>query len=351
MRKEYSILVIISALFTSTAVGYVLTRPDGGDAFANQQATLGRFSGTLGQGQETSLPLPDGLFQLAPDMTVSAVPDQAGGVLYYHANNGFVSHVDVSSRKNTLVSQTTLPGLRSVAWSPDRRQVVTSFFGQEGPLFQYFDYDTRAHGTLPASVTDVVFSPNGRLLVQVRQSSDQRDVVISAFDGSNPTTLLKTRFPNLRIAWPQEHLLALTTTDDAGASSLYLLTDNGELTKVVDSETSLKSTWSPDGSKLLYSTQESGLVVYDPTAQTYQAQTVRAPSNACAWTPDHASYICAVAEEGELNITQVAFDGVEPKALAAGFIVAPEQLFVTSDGAFLVVVSQNDHSLYALKLK
>ncbi len=350
MKKEYSILIGISALFASTLVGYAFTRPSGDTNIPDgQQAMLGRFTGDLSQGQETSLPLPDGLFQATPDATLAATTDAAGNILYYHASNGFVSHLEIGSRKDTLVSQVPLPGLHDVVWSPDRQRVVTSYFVQQGMQYQYFDYSTHTHGQLPDGVTDAVFSPDSNLLAEVRQIGDESDVAISALDGTPGRVILKTHLPRIHIAWPQAHLLTVTTTDDAGAGTLYLLTDTGELTKIVSGESNLSTTWSPDGTRVLYSTTESGLMLYDVSTSTYQPQQVTTDASVCAWMPAQPDYLCSVADAGTTMIKRVA-PGNAPQTILAGVIISPERVMVTSDSAFVVLVSKSDRSLYALKI-
>jgi hypothetical protein len=354
MRKEFTLLIILSALLGSTLTGYFLTRPNVNqtDILSRQGAMLGRFTGNLNQGESTTLPIPDGLFQITDDITLSPVTELVGdGLLYYHADNGFVSRVDIGSRQSTLISQTALPGLRNVIWSPNRQRVVTVFSSQHGQVFRYFDYETRVSGDLPLMVVDVVFSPNSQSLAMTKQVGDETDIIITDPDGTNPNTILKTHLPHITLLWPQTHTLAFATKDDAGVASYYLLGDNGDLKKIIDSETGLRYSWSKDGSKFMYSTSESGLNVYDTNSGQYGSQVITATANLCAWYSDNQNIICAVDDQGEIKIQQLRVGDTTPKTIASNLIISPERLFISSDEQFLIILSQSDHSLYAIKLQ
>ena len=354
MRKEHSILITVSALLCAMLIGYFLTRPSNqqDEVLNRQAAALGRFSGTLDQGLATTLPLPDGLFQVATDIVLAPVADPTSSdILYYHADNGFVSRADIASRQSTLISQTALPGLRDVIWSPNRIWVVTTFSGQGGPVFQYFNYQIRIHGTLPASVVGAAFSPDSSLLALAQQIGDQTDIIIAQPDGTDQRTILKTHLAHVTISWPQAHTLALTAKDDIGLASLYLLADNGGLTKIIDSETGLRTNWSPDGSKLLYWTAEGGLMIYDIAINQYHAQALATTADRCAWYANGQSIICAIDDKGETKIQRLNLADNSIQTIVSNVIISPERMFLSSDQNFLIILSGNDHTLYALKLQ
>jgi hypothetical protein len=353
MRKEYSALIILTALLGSALVGFYLTQPQGDNGvLIGQQAVLGRFTGNLDQTQSTMLPLPDGLFQISTDRVIAPAADPIipDGILYYHADNGFVSRADISSRENTFISETSLPGLRNVIWSPDRRQVITVFPGGNGQTFQYFDYQSRSHRELPSSVVDAVFSPDGAMLALAQQSTAGTEIVIGNSDGTNPSVLLKTRLPHIVLYWPQPHLLSFSSTDDNGLASAYLLSDTGELTRVVDSETGLRVNWSPDGSVLLYSTSQEGLVSYKPgTAASFQYGSSYT-AKLCGWYSDNQNLACAQEESGELKINKLKLGLASSETIASNLIISPDRLFLTPDEQFLILLSASDHTLYGLKI-
>jgi len=285
-------------------------------------------------------------------MVISPVAESIGnGVLYYHANNGFVSRADIASRQSTLVSQATLPGLRDVIWSPDRQWVVTVFSAQHGQSYQYFNYQTHAHGTLPSSVIGATFSPDSSSLAMAEQMGDETDILTGQPDGANAQVILKTHLPHVSISWPQAHTLALTTKDDTGVASMYLLGDDGGLTKIIDSETGLHTVWSPDGSKVLYSTTEEGLMSYAPESNQYASQPIATTADQCVWHADNQSVLCAVDVKGETNIESLRVGDTSAQTIASNLIISPEKLFLSSDEKFMVILSGSDHTLYGLKLQ
>lgn len=349
MRKEFSILIILSALLGSGLTGFFLTRPGGASSvLSNQSAALGRFSGDLSAGQATVPPLPDGLFQISTDLAMAPVAESSGDILYYHADNGFVSRVDIQSRQSTLVSQSALPGLRDVVWSPDHQRVVTIFSSQRGRIFQYYSYQSREHGNLPANTSDAVFSPDSQHLALALTSGDESDIVIANTDGTDQQTLLKTHLPNISIFWQSANQLSFETKDDTGLASFYLLGGDGGLTKVVDGETGLKLAWSPDGAQLLYSTTESGLNIYAVATDSATAQNIQTTADQCAWAG--SNIFCALQDNGNTKIVQFA-PGQPAAAVASDLIISPQKIFLSADNNFLLILSAGDHSLYGLKLK
>jgi len=351
MKKEYTILILVSALFCSILVGYYLTRPVQNQKLVNEQAALGRFTGDLGTAEATTLPVPDGLFQISNDVVLAPVADEAGqGILYYHAENGFVSRADIESRQNTVISNSALPGLRDVIWSPNQNQVVTVFSGQARPIFQYFNYETRDHGSLPASVVSAAFSPDGNQLALIESFGDQNNVIISKTDGTSAQTILKTHLAHISIAWPKTQALALTAKDDVGVATFYLLSLEGGLTKIIDSESGLRTAWSHDGSKLLYSTLEEGLVIYDINTGLYGRLPLDVAADKCSWYADSLSIACAVEEKGEIKLQKLSLSNNSILTIASNLIISPSKLFFSPDQKFLVILSAGDHTLYALKV-
>lgn len=347
MKKEYSILIVLSALMGSAVVGYVLTKPgSGADLTGSQAAALGRFSGNLTGTQETTLPVPDGLFQINKEAAIAPAGEGLDDVIFYHTSNGFVSRVDIPTRKGEILSQTALPGLRDVIWSPNRQKVVTVF---SGPVFQYYNYQTGDNGDLPAGVSDAVFSPDGNSLALVFQTGAGSDIVITNTDGTNPRLVLKTRLPNIKVQWPSPESLSFITKDDTGLASLYLLTPKGDLTKVIDEENGLRAVWSANGRQVLYSTLESGLVIYDTETSSRQRQSLLARADLCVWALVD-DVICALDDKGTTRIEKLNSKDGQVSTLATNLIIYPKQILISSDGQFLVIQSQSDLSLYGLKL-
>ncbi len=355
-QKQLLILIVITASLTSFLAGYLLTQPAGQSADVIQQqrgALIDRFSDI--PGNTTPTPLPPGLLQATAESSLSATnsPD-SNAVLYYHPINGFVSKLDLETRKNTIISTTQLNSLTNVIWSPNKNRVITVSRSSAGPTYKYFDYTTRENGLLGANIKDAVFSPDSQSIALVRSAGGDSNIEITDFKGKNSQTILKTRLTGIRLFWPSNNILSFIANDaNMGTQSLYIVTENGDLSQLLGGEYGLTVHWSPDGSKLLYSVRENEKVVlqlFDVASKQSQILPVQTSATTCAWPLNQHSIICAAETEGETSITQINLTDNSTKILFSNLIISPKDVFMSHLEDFVVITSAGDQSIWELKL-
>lgn len=346
--------MVVATAAASGLTGYLLIRPGVQPLSFGDSGTatiLNRFSGLPGP---TITPLPDGLLQLTTDATLAAANDaESDSVLYYHRSNGFVTKAGLTDHSLETISDTALPRLTDVIWSPDRTQVLSVYFSKNGDVYKYFNYTTRQTITLGGTIAAAAFSPDSSRIAVARVLGDETDIVLSQPDGTIPKTILKTHLSNISLAWPSEHVLSiLVRHDDGSGDDLYTVTDTGELNKVLEGQQNLKIAWSPDGARLLYSVTANGQTTLSLHSDGSDDGSVPIMTTAdlCSWRMDGRSFVCFTDDGETSSIREATVADNSVKTLASKLIASPETVFLSHLEDFLVLVDRTDHSLWAIKL-
>ncbi|MBP9822212.1 MAG: hypothetical protein KBC81_02070 [Candidatus Pacebacteria bacterium] len=355
-KKQLITLIVVASSLTSFLAGYLLTRPSNeiSDAIQQQRGVLiDRFSDM--DTNSTPTPLPPGLLQASTDTALAPTnAHDSNSVIYYHTVNGHVSKIDLETRNSTLISTTQLNNLSRVIWSSDKNRVVTVSRNSSSPAYKYFDYTSKANGSLGINIKDAVFSPDSQNIAIVRSAGGDSTIEIIGFGASYPKTILKTRLNNISLFWPSSSTLAFSANDDgADTQSLYLLNENGELTQLIDGERALSIVWSSDGSRFIYSGRDGDtttLKLFDITSQKSSILPVASTAQNCAWTMDQKSILCAIEFQGETSATKINLSNNSTQTLFSNLIITPKQVFLSNLEDFLVIISAADQSIWELKL-
>ncbi|OGN06435.1 MAG: hypothetical protein A2669_01570 [Candidatus Yanofskybacteria bacterium RIFCSPHIGHO2_01_FULL_48_25b] len=355
MNQKLLILLIVVTAFASFLAGYLLTSKDAGRSALEEQRGLliDRFDGIAGGATPT--PLPAGLLKAADESALgltSALGENA--VLFYHADSGYVSKLDLETRAGTLISKTSLPGLTDILWSPDKNRVITVTQKRTGPAYTFFDYHTREFGDLGRNIGSAVFSPDSRRIALFRTKDSGSEIQISDFNGRNSRTLLKTRLENVRLFWPRENMLAFTASDyDQTSQSFYALSPEGELMELASGAENLSAQWSHDGSRVIFSQREGDryvLGLYDTAAKKTLVLPLGARASDCAWSLDGTKIYCSIQTSGETSIVLISLLDNQTTVLFSGLAIVPEDIFLSHLENFLVMTNFADKSIWAVKL-
>ena len=356
-QKQLIILIAIAAGLTSFLAGYVLTQSGGkvvpDNVLAQQRsAILDRFNGVTPS--PTAAPIPDGVFQLETQAALSPAANPSNdSILYYQSDSGHVSSVDPTTRILTEISATDLPHLVDVIWSHDTRQVVTVYATKAGTTYKYYTYDTREQATLGSDIAAAAFSPDGSKLALAKIDGNGIDITVGQPGGTGQETILKTEFAHVSLTWPAEHSLSLIASTQNG-QTLYQVSDQGDVTDLIDTTSALEASWSPDASQIIYSTASASgatLSLYTLADHSQQTLDLQASANQCAWTHDSASLVCAgTRDHGGVIARLDAATGIVSD-LFSDLIVTPGKVLLTHNEDYAILTDQTDSSLYAFHLR
>lgn len=356
-QKQIIILLVITASLTSFLAGYLFMQSNGqSDQVIQQQRgqLIDRFEGV--NSSDTPTPLAPGLYQASTDLALAPVnAADSDSVLYYHPDTGFVSKLDLESRSNDVISQASLPGLIRVIWSPDRNRVIIVSKSRSGFDYAYFDYTTRAHGSLGANILDAAFSPDSnKIAVVTGPQGGENNIQIEDLDGQNPKIILKTRLNNIKLFWPAENLISFTADDESGGTrSIYATDEQGNLSDLVDELDNSDTNWSPGGLKLIYSDLENNVVVlhlFDPASEQDQVLPIQTTASNCAWTMDQKNLLCAEENAGQTSIAKIGLADDSVQTLFSNLIITPNKAFLSHLEDFLILISASDQTIWTVKL-
>ena len=92
-------------------------------------------------------------------------------------------------------------------------------------------------------------------------------------------------------------------------------------------------------------------MIYDIAINQYHAQALATTADRCAWYANGQSIICVIDDKGETKIQRLNLADNSIQTIVSNVIISPERMFLSSDQNFLIILSGNDHTLYALKLQ
>lgn len=291
----------------------------------------------------------------AVSVTTSA---DGNNILYYEKNTGKVFEANLDTAQEGIVSATILPNFIKTIWAPNKKEVVSLFYTPQGNEFKYYNYNTKRSVGLALNISSVVFSPDSSQIAYFETNKDGGAIFISQPDGSIGKKILNTRISNLELSWPKNDLLAFKTRDDySGNWSVFTLSKDGALVKLLESENGLENKWSLDGSKLLFShIDENGVKVLSIKNLDSGEEIKLSPvitASKCSWSIDNKTIVCAIAKP--LNSLREELFEINTEDKSQKLIASPEKdinvsdIFLSSLENYIIIQNAIDGELYYIQ--
>jgi len=236
---------------------------------------------------------------LAPTLT-----NDKNGVIYYSRINGTVWQSNFDGTGLKQLSATSLEDLVKVVWSPDKNSSINIFEDKIGIITKYFyDYSNNKAIPLNKSIKDITWSAeNNKIAYQYQNKiTDENNISTSNPDGSGYVGVFKTRMRDLIVEWPSGSNIFLREKPSGLAKSSLYSFDIFSKTfiKTITDMYGFSVKWSPDGSKLLYSTTSPGgrnISIYtaDRSGTNQKTANINTLAEKCTWTQDPRIIICAI---------------------------------------------------------
>ena len=354
MNNKYLItLLVLSLSLAAFLAGYVISQKD----FTKQSANIGGgFLEKFDESRPDDLGNSSGdLFTLSKRTVLSpTLSKEKDSVLYYDKNSGQVFEAGPGGLNEKIISNKLLPDLIATFWSPNKKEVVSVFDTNNGKDFRYYNYQTNKVVDLGRTIKSLAFSPDGSHIAYLRSLGLDGAIYVSAPDGSSPRKIIETRLSDIELSWPSEEYISFKASVD-GRDSVYLLSLTGNLTKFIDEPGKADVLWSSGGTKILYSTRESGnpmLFVKDTLSSSVKALDISTPAYKCAWGINSDYVVCAIGRSGQggENIYKINMDGTKELLSSPVKNIYAKQLMLTSTEDFLIIVNETDGKLYSLKI-
>lgn len=368
MKKSiFSKFLIVTLALTAFLVGYLFL---GGDIGSSPKTgtILDKFgkhipdNNTSGTENEPSLP-----FLVTEKRVVSPIAsNDKNSILYYEKETGKIFEFNLDEKTEKVISNTILPNFISSIWSPTQKEAILSFYSQSDQDYRHYSFSTGKTTLLDPSIGSLAFSPNGNAIVYYyldnSPPTDEVDlptealakvgkIVIAQTDGQYPKKVLDTRIENLEVSWPAEDQIALKTTD----SGIYILTEDGKLTKFMEPLGFFQENWSQSGKRMLFSalTEEKvEPVLWVKELETREEKSLNTEGDAkrCVWSIDDITIVCALMKSPSVDELYQINTVNGSKILLAEPGLSIKEIALSRVEDYIFFVSASDEKLYGLKI-
>ncbi len=195
----------------------------------------------------------------AGSVTQTSLSRDGAGVNYYDSADGRFYKVDADGNVNRL-SDKSFPQVETATWSDTSEKAVLEF--PDGSNVVY-DFENETQVTLPSHWEDFDFAPTGNQIIAKSLAVDpsNRWLVTVNADGSNARAFqaLGENERKVQVAWsPNDQVVAFSDTGGSqGAADRRMIIPIGKnqenLKGLIVEGYGFLPNWSPDGSRLLYS--------------------------------------------------------------------------------------------------
>lgn len=231
---------------------------------------------------------------------------------------------------------------------------ATDFSGQNSTLIE-----TEKTSPLNPNISGVILSKDKRKIAYLyfEKNAGEGQISIANPDGSVFKNILPTRANKLKIDWVSDSRLSFYNPDGDDHSLFLLHIESKQLEKILDSRSGLKTSWSPDGSKLIYSHRPSAEVESEHVERlslldlkTKETLIIDIPAKAdqCVWSLSSIFAYCGNDKLYQLDVNKKEFGLVFQPSPAEQMRIKKPLLSPAEN--FLFFVNELDGYLYRISL-
>ena len=347
------ILTVLSLSFTAFASGYLISQKNfsKNTASISTEGVLNKFNNENPVPAE-SLAFPEKFKTLSPRNVLSpTISKEKDSIIFYEKSTGKVFEITLSDLKEKVISETLLANLTATMWSPNKKEVISTFYHPNGAQYKYFNYKTRKSVDLGNDIKSLSFSPNGNQIIYFGTKDDSAGIFISTPDGNSFKKLISSRLEEIEVYWPLEETMFFKTETE-NSSELYSLSKTGEVKKIISSDKALDIKFSKDGSRILFSKKDSSgfdLFYKEITSETEINLQVATSASKCDWETGNQSIVCGIPKSSNLGdeIYEIKTDGTKNLLSSPEFRINTAELFISNTD--IVILNSINNKLYSLK--
>ena len=369
--KKFSLFLVISLSLTAFLIGYLLIGGSLGSSSKPKTGTiLDKFDGQIANSETPNTesgPSMPFLVTSARSVSLTSSRDK-NSVLYYEKGTGKLFEFNFDEETEKVISDTVLPNFISSAWSPTRKEVIQSFYSQSGKDYRHYSFSTSKTTRLNPNIHSLAFSSDGNTIAYYylekgTENYDQSElsegspaeragkIFIAQTDGQYPKKILDTRIKDLEISWPAKNQIVLKTL----TSGIYIITEEGKLTKFMEPMGLLQERWSRSGKKMLFSAlkdDEEGPTLWIKDLATQEEKPLNIPGSAdkCVWSINDINIICALMKSPSVDELYQIDIATGSKKLIAEPEMLIKEVALSETENYLVFINASNERLYGLKI-
>src|SRR3989344_3442211 len=263
--------------------------------------------------------------------SVSGATIYKGKIRYIDRASGHLFEMDLDGKNKNLISNTTIPGIFEVTWSPKGDRAILKYYSNEklNVLSAVFSGSSTKTTFLPDGVREAIFSPKGDRVAYVLASGSEGQVITATPENKTPTVRLKMPITSWKISWPEEANIYFPASDpnDRALSNLSLNIAGNKLSSASSLTLPEKCAWSKKSKDIIFCALP---LAYSPAVY---------PDD---WYKGKISFNDEIVK---LNLKDSAIESIEilPSVDATN-------LFLSEDETLLFFTNKKDGSLWRLKI-
>lgn len=333
-KNKIIILIIITMLFASglfyfwrvytkqTTPGQTSENPSGSFPFGDEGSNSGgstQFSSSAQNGgnqdtvtTEFDMPV---LRQISDKPVAGGISFKNGSstvIRYVERGMGHIVETKSDSFESVKISNTTIPKVPQVIWSPNGQSVIMRYLKDGTETVSSFSANIIKATTsqdvsknpksafLPSGITQISTSPAGDKIFYLINDENGAVGTISNTDGSQKKQTFKSPVVEWLTSWPNKEIITFTTkSSSAVAGYLFFLNQKtGEYNKIISGINGLTALVSSTTKNILYSESVNGslkLNYYNLRNSESKTLSFRTLPEKCVWSKTEEFIIyCAV---------------------------------------------------------
>jgi hypothetical protein len=271
-------------------------------------------------------------------------------------------------KQNRPITDPRLAGIESIAWSPTGELALFKK-GTSAFLFDFMRYDfIHQTETLWANtIGEMAWSPDNTEVAYIYTGNNENSLILSNFTNTSVDRVLdlrdyKINNPILRWSPDSEWIILIPRNADYNENKIYAFSVySRQIKAITDSGNQIEATFSPDSSKILYSTYSkdpqnstsSVLSVMKKDGSEKKSLEIRADINKVAWNKDSNNII--VANYNDVTKQEIVYNFNTDQKLQTGFSISNfgslviRSLLLTDDNK--IILFETNEGIYALKVE
>lgn len=357
MRSKFGLFLTISLVIAAFGAGYLAIQEGVFGGTAPKTGTLlDKFDGQKATEEEHFSEKIEPLTER--QISAPARSSNKDAILYSDRVTGEIIEMNIKDKTEKIISAKVPSDSISLKWSPLRTALIYSSSTDNGTRFKYLNIGTSEEMVLDPNITSVAFSSDGTMIAYYYLNTDTDSeqvgkIAISQLNGSYRKKIVDTRLRDIEISWPITDKLAFKTN----GSELFLLTEDGKLTKLLGGAVDLEEKWSPSGKKFIFSTIFTGQDRPQPMLWIKNIDTkeesdlgLSGKASKCYWSIDDIHVFCAISKSSLVDeLYEINTDNRSKKLIAEPYTLVRELLLSAVEDD-LIYLNASDNRLYKIKI-
>ncbi len=232
-----------------------------------------------------------------------------GMVRYFEKATGHIYDIDPLTGTATRISNTTIPNIFEVYWSPTGDKAVIRYIennekGVEDAVRNFSVVSlaaTSTHGTfLLSAIKTIAASSNADKIFYLAPFEDEYIGITASFADDKQKQILSIPFGEFQASWIGERVIGLLTKPSSGVEGyLYKLDPTtGSFERILKGVPGLTALWSPDSEFILYGASgynNLNLFVYNTKNKKTAPFSLTTLPEKCSWSPTKRGIIYCAA--------------------------------------------------------